>query len=367
MIPFFDLKTYNQQFKTGIDEAIKEVFASGRYILGEQLERFEKDFAEYCGTEYCIGTGNGMDALLLIFKAWMELGLVQEGDEVIVPANTYIASILPVIHAGLKPIFVEPDKRTFNLDPSKLESALRSKTRVVMAVHLYGQLADMKAINSFARAHDLLVIEDAAQGHGARGTDDLKAGNLSDAAGFSFYPTKNLGAVGDAGAITTNDDELAVLVKKLRDYGRTSKYVNDLSGINSRLDELQAAILNVKLTELDRDNEQRRKIAKFYLDRIKNQKLILPYYSGTRDHVFHQFVLRTSGRERFIRHMEDHGIGTLVHYPVPPHKQKALGPYNELSLPITERLHKEVVSIPLNPTLNAGSLETIVEHINTFN
>ncbi|NNK88382.1 MAG: DegT/DnrJ/EryC1/StrS family aminotransferase [Flavobacteriaceae bacterium] len=366
MIPFFDLKTYNQQYKNEIDAAIEQVLASGRYILGEQVERFEHEYASYCGTTYCIGTGNGMDALLLIFKAWIELGLLEPGDEVMVPANTYIASILPVIHARLKPVFVEPDIETFNLDPEKLDAALSSKTKVIMAVHLYGQLADMKAINSFAKAHGLLVVEDAAQGHGASGKDNKKAGNLSDAAGFSFYPTKNLGALGDAGAVTTNNDELAAMLRKLRDYGRSTKYLNELAGINSRLDEFQAAVLNVKLASLDRDNEKRRKLAGFYLDRINNQKLKLPFYSGAQDHVFHQFVLRTPERERFIGHLNKHGIGTLVHYPVPPHKQKALKPYNELSLNITEQIHNEVVSIPLNPTLSMGSLETVVNHINTF-
>ncbi|NNF76144.1 MAG: DegT/DnrJ/EryC1/StrS family aminotransferase [Flavobacteriaceae bacterium] len=366
MIPFLDLKTYNNRFNPEIDEAFRDFLDSGHYILGDQVRNFEAGFASYCGTEHCIGTANGLDALNLILRAWMHMGLLATGDEVIVPANTYIASILPVVQLGLKPIFVEPDEQTFNLDPENIESVITKRTKVILAVHLYGQLAAMKELKDIAEKYDLLIMEDAAQAHGAQNEDMIFAGNLSHAAAFSFYPTKNLGALGDAGAVTTNDNELQRLIRQMRDYGRSSKYINDVVGINSRLDEFQAAILNIKLKVLDQENNKRREMADFYLSQIQNSQIQLPFYSGKKDHVFHQFVLRVKERPAFISHMKASQIGTLIHYPVPPHKQKALIEFNHLDLPVTESIHEHVVSIPLNPTLHDDDLKTIVKHINAY-
>lgn len=365
MIKFLDLKKINQPYEIAFQEKLKSIMESGWYILGEEIKSFENNFATYCNVKHCIGVGNGLDALVLIFKAYIQLGKIQKGDEVIVPANTYIASILAVLQADLVPVFVEPNLETYNIDPEKIQEAITSKTRAILPVHLYGQLAQMKEINEIAAKNNLLVVEDAAQSHGAV-SSNLKAGNLGNAAGFSFYPGKNLGALGDAGAITTNDDGLAKMIRSLRNYGSEKKYVNDFIGINSRLDELQAAFLNVKLPNLDSENTIRRQIAKRYLSGIKNDKIALPFYDNSENHVFHLFVIRTENRSDLQDYLDKNGIQTLIHYPIPPHQQKALSFMNNRSFPITEKIHKEILSLPISPVMTEAEVDFIIEILNKF-
>jgi dTDP-4-amino-4,6-dideoxygalactose transaminase len=359
VIPHLDLKRTNAPYQAEIAEAMQRVAASGWYVLGKEVETFEQKWAAYCGVSHCIGVANGLNALELILKAYE----FPEGSEVIIPANTYIASILSVTTLGLKPIWVEPDLRTFNIDPKKIERKITPRTKAIMVVHLYGKCCDMKPIWDIAQRHGLKVIEDAAQAHGAT-YNGLKAGNLSDAAAFSFYPTKNLGAFGDAGAITTNDAELARKLMSLRNYGSTIKYYNDHIGTNSRLDELQAAILNVKIKYLDAENERRRTLARFYLSEIKHPHLALPSAKTLYDDAWHLFVVRHPKREQFIDYLMDNGIQATVHYPVPPHKQKAYAEYNHLQLPISEQIHNEVISLPLNPSMTDDEAAYIVQTIN---
>ncbi len=366
MMKFLDLKKLNARFETEFKEEYNKFLSSGRYIFGNNVLTFEKNFAAYCGTKYCIGVGNGLDALTLIFKAYINLGKLKKGDEVLVPANTHIASILAVIHAGLLPVFVEPDEETFNISPSKINDAITSKTKAILAVHLYGQLANMNEIHRLAATNNLLVIEDAAQAHGAIDKSGKKSGNLSDAAGFSFYPSKNLGALGDAGGITTNDDELASVIYKLRNYGASSKYANDFVGSNSRLDEIQAMFLNIKLKQLDEDNVIRVQLAKKYLSNIKNLKIKLPYFSNAEDHVFHQFVIKVENRKEFINYLTSNQVETLIHYPIPPHKQNAFSEFNHLKLPITENIHNTVVSIPLSPILSEHQIDKVIELLKAY-
>ena len=366
MIKFLDLHKINQTYEGRFKERFNQFLKSGHYILGSEVADFETNFAFFCKTKHCVGVANGLDALTLIFKAYIQLGKLKEGDSVLVPANTYIASVLSIINAGLKPVFIEPDSETFNLSPTLISSALSSEVKAVLVVHLYGQLADMVAINIIANQHHLLVIEDAAQGHGAVNSSGNKAGNLGDAAAFSFYPSKNLGALGDAGAITTNDSELADLIKRLRNYGSPKKYVNSIVGFNSRLGELQAAFLSLKLPNLDADNEKRRSIAKRYLKGITNSKIKLPFHSGANDHVFHLFVVLVEDRQLFMTYMKDNGIETMIHYPIPPHQQDALKSYANLSLPITEKIHQQLVSIPMSPVLTDEEVNTVIKFINTY-
>ncbi len=366
MIKFLDLQKMNERFNDELKEVCDEFLASGRYVLGDGVKQFETDFANFCGTKYCIGTGNGLDALVLIFKAYIELGNLKKGDEVIVPANTYIASILAIIHAGLTPVFVEPNRETFNICPKKIEDALSPKTKAILVVHLYGQLANMNDINKLAKEHNLLVVEDAAQAHGAIYEDGKRAGNLGDAAGFSFYPSKNLGALGDAGGVTTNNEGLAAMIYKLRNYGTTSKYVNDYIGLNSRLDEIQALFLSLKLKKLDEDNVKRIQIAKQYLSNIRSSKIELPYFSNNQDHVFHQFVVCVKDRDAFVNYLKNNQVETLIHYPIAPHKQHALSRYTHLKLPITEQIHSEVVSIPLSPIMNDKQIQIIIKFLNAY-
>lgn len=366
MIKFQDLKLINSRFESEFHDAYKRFLDSGYYILGREVQTFENTFANYCGTKHCIGTANGLDALILILQGFKALGQLKEGDEVIVPANTYIASILSIIHAGLIPVFVEPDESTFNISPSEVKKALTLKTKAILAVHLYGKLADMQSINEIAKENKLLVIEDAAQAHGARNSKGNKAGSLSDAAGFSFYPSKNLGALGDAGAVTTNNDKLAEMITKLRNYGASSKYVNDVIGYNSRLHELQAAFLNIKLPKLDADNLKRISVAKFYSESINNSKIELPKTAYNLSHVYHQFVVRVQDRDDFQAYLKSNGVETLIHYPIPPHKQKALIRYKTLNLPITEAIHNTVISIPISPVMPQTDAEKIVELINAY-
>jgi dTDP-4-amino-4,6-dideoxygalactose transaminase len=364
MIKFFDLKRVNAPYHEAFGQQFQSVLDSGWLILGNHVKKFETDFAAYCGSNYCVGTANGLDALVLIFKAYIELGKLHKGDEVIVPANTYIASILAILAADLKPVLVEPELSAYNLDAALVPQNITTKTKAILAVHLYGRLADMEALSNMAKTYNLLLIEDAAQAHGAK-TLYGKAGNLSDAAGFSFYPTKNLGALGDAGAVTTNDGELAEMISKLRNYGSHKKYFNDHLGVNSRLDELQAAFLAVKLPNLDAENGRRKRIAARYLSEIKNEKIILPIYNG-HDHVFHQFVVRTANREELAKFLLDNGVETLVHYPIAPHKQKALPQFNGLSFPITEKIHNEVLSLPISPVMTDEEVTAVANLINTY-
>jgi len=388
MIPFLDLKKINEPYETAFQEKLKLVLDNGWYILGKEVETFEKAFAKYCQAQYCIGTGNGFDALVLIFKGYIQIGKLQKGDEVIVPANTYIASILAILQADLIPVLVEPKLETYNINPDLIQEKITSKTKAILAVHLYGQLAEMDKINQIAIEHDLIVVEDAAQAHGAFGNSNNfipklrdqmpNAGdshgnnlqstiyNLKSATAYSFYPGKNLGCLGDGGAITTNDPELAKVLFSLRNYGSEKKYYNEYIGLNSRLDELQAAFLNAKLPNLDADNDKRRAIAKRYLAEIKNDKIILPYWDLSGNHVFHLFVIRTSNREDLQHYLSQNNIQTVIHYPVPPHQQKALKDWNTLSFPITEQIHNEVLSLPISPVLTDEEVSFVIEILNQY-
>ena len=369
MIPFLDLKNINQQYREELIAACTRVIDSGWYIGGKELEQFEQNFAEYCGVKFAIGVANGLDALILTLRAWKELGKLQDGDEVIVPSNTYIASILAITANDLVPILVEPDIETYNIDPLKIEEAITAKTKVILPVHLYGQLADMPTIMQIANKYKLLVLEDSAQSHGAE-INGTKAGNWGDASGFSFYPGKNLGALGDAGAITTNDAELAQILKALRNYGSHEKYKNLFVGVNSRLDEIQAAMLDVKLKHLDAEVNHRRTIAKMYLEGIKNPELSLPLSevdaSQYDQHVWHLFVIRSKKREALQQYLAENGVQTLIHYPIPPHKQQAYKEWNDLSYPISEKIHDEVMSLPIGPTLSLESAQQIIDLCNEF-
>jgi dTDP-4-amino-4,6-dideoxygalactose transaminase len=366
MIPFLDLKAINQRFEKQFQNRFRQFLDSGYYVLGNQVRSFEANFARYCGTNHCIGVGNGLDALRLILEGYKILGKLKEGDEVLVASNTYIATILAIKQAGLKPVLVEADLDTYNFDFTSLKNSISDGTKAIMPVHLYGQLAPMEEILKFSKENKLLVIEDAAQAHGAKSNQGKRAGNLGNAAGFSFYPSKNLGALGDGGAVTTNDDTLASVVQKLRNYGSSSKYVNEFIGVNSRLDEIQAAFLNCKLPTLDTDNERRRVIAKRYLSEIKNEKIALPVYDGSENHIFHLFVVRTENRNGFIDYLDRNGIGHLIHYPIPPHKQEALLEYAHLSFPVTEKIHDEIISIPISPVLSDKDVSNIISVLNNF-
>ena len=365
MIHFLNLRKLNQPFEAAFQKKMKQFLEGGWYILGNEVKQFETDFATYCGTKHCIGVGNGLDALVLILKAYTHLGKLQKGDEIIVPANTYIASILAILQADLVPVLVEPRLETYNINPEEIEAKITSKTKAILPVHLYGQLAEMKDINTIAKRHNLLVVEDAAQAHGSK-LEETRAGNLSNAAAFSFYPSKNLGALGDAGAITTNDDELAEVLFSMRNYGSKIKYENEIIGVNSRLDELQAAFLNVKLPHLDTENQFRRQIAKRYLSEIKNDKIVLPFWNESENHVFHLFVIRSINRNKLQTYLLENKIETMIHYPIPPHKQKALFSWNHLSFPITEKIHEEVLSIPMNATLTDEEIEHIITILNKY-
>jgi len=365
-IPFLDLKAVNAPYFNGFEQVFDSVVNSGWYIQGTEVKAFEREFADYCGVEHCIGVANGLDALILIFRAYMEMGVLQEGDEVIVPANTYIASILAITENRLKPVLVEPDLATYNLDPKLVEDAITPRTKAILAVHLYGQLADMPALKAIADKHDLLLIEDSAQAHGAS-LNGIKAGAWGDASGFSFYPGKNLGALGDGGAVTTNNETLAQTIRALGNYGSHKKYENLYKGINSRLDELQAALLRVKLRGLDAEIEQRRAVAHQYLASITNTDIILPNVVVPQAHVWHLFVVRCKERDKLQAYLSEQGVQTLIHYPIPPHQQKAYQEWSGQTFQITERVHQEVLSLPMSPLLNANHVGKIVEVVNDFN
>ncbi len=366
MINFLDLKSINKQYQQELKDACSRVIDSGWYIMGNELTQFETEFAAYCGTKHAIGVANGLDALILTLRAWKELGKLQTGDEVIVQANTYIASILAITENDLIPVLVEPNQSTYNLDSENIAAAITPKTKAILPVHLYGQLSPMPEIMAIAKKHNLLVLEDCAQAHGAE-INGQRAGNWGDAAGFSFYPGKNLGALGDAGAITTNDDELAQTLKALRNYGSHKKYENLYQGVNSRLDEIQAAMLRVKLPYLEAETIRRQQIAQAYRSGINNPLVTLPHVIDELAHVWHLFVVRCEKREALQAYLAEQGIQTLIHYPVAPHKQQAYRQWNNMVLPVTETIHQQVLSLPLDPTMSDESILQVISALNGFN
>jgi dTDP-4-amino-4,6-dideoxygalactose transaminase len=371
-IPFYDLKSINSQYLDDFSTSMKRIVKSGIHMIGKETENFEHSFANYCGAKYCVGVGNGLDALILSLRAYIEIGFMKEGDEVIVPANTYIATILAIAETRLKPVLIEPDLKTYNLDSEKIARAITSNTKAIMVVHLYGQPAEMDSIRYLADKYNLKVIEDAAQAHGAQYKRDF-AGSLGDVGCFSFFPGKNLGALGDAGAVTTNDEEISTIIRSLRNYGEdifdnlsSRKYKNSFKGRNSRMDEMQASFLSIKLNDLERDTQKKRQCAEYYLNSITNSKLILPYVLESTNPAWHLFVIRTEDRNKLKIYLEGFGIQTLIHYPIPPHKQKAFNEWNDLSFPITEKIHNEVLSIPLHPLLSVKEKKFIVNVLNNY-
>jgi dTDP-4-amino-4,6-dideoxygalactose transaminase len=410
MIKFLDIQKITQKYEPELSGAIDRVVKSGWFLIGDEVSNFEKAYSEYIGSKHCIGVANGLDALRVILKAYIEIGIMKEGDEVIVPANTYIASILAITDNRLIPVLVEPDINSYNLDVSLIEKHISSRTKAIMVVHLYGQSCWSLQLEEIAEKYNLKIIEDNAQAAGAiikAQSSELRAqskdtalcpvpcalrrtGSLGDAAGHSFYPGKNLGALGDGGAVTTDDDELASVVRALANYGSTKKYVNDYQGLNSRLDEIQAAVLRVKLPRLDADNQHRREIAQYYLENIKHPDIVLPKFEESREHgagsmehivgssephalspmplshVWHLFVIRTPFREKLHNYLTDNGIQTLIHYPIPPHKQKAYSGFNNLSLPVTEKIHREVLSLPVSQVMTMDDAEGVIDVLNHF-
>lgn len=362
MIKFLDLHKMNEQYRPEIDEQIKEVLDSGWYLLGHKIAAFEQEFAAYCGADFCLGVANGLQALELSIKA-LDIGV---DDEVIVPANTYIASALSISYAGATPILVEPDPRSFNIDPKRIEEAITEKTRAIMVVHLYGQVCDMDPILALAHKYNLKVIEDCAQAHGAS-YKGKRVGTFGDISGFSFYPGKNLGALGDGGAVVTNDKTLAQKVEALRNYGSHKKYENLYKGTNSRLDELQAAALSVKLKGLGKDNTRRQEIAAYYTNHIQNDKIMVPTSpDSTESHVWHLYVIRCQERARLQNYLNEQGVQTLIHYPIAIHKQQAYQELSHLSFPITEAIHDEVLSLPLSPVMSDDDVKVVVKAINNW-
>ncbi|MPS65214.1 DegT/DnrJ/EryC1/StrS aminotransferase family protein [Chryseobacterium sp.] len=366
MIKFLDLQKINLAYQQEIEDRILQTFRSGWYLLGNEVKTFEENLANYIGANHAIGVANGLDALRLILRAYIELGIMQKGDEVIVPANTYIASILAISDNGLVPVFVEPDCENYNIDISKIEEKITSKTKAIMIVHLYGRAVFSKELKTLAEKRQLKIIEDNAQAIGAE-WEGVKTGNLGDASGFSFYPGKNLGALGDAGAVTTNNDDLARTIRALANYGSNQKYINIYQGLNSRLDEIQAAVLDVKLKYIDAENTRRREIAESYLANINNPKIVLPQMpSDGKEHVWHLFVIRTQDRENLQNYLSENGVQTLIHYPIPPHKQEAYKDLNNLSFPLTEKIHDEVLSLPIGPVMSEDDVKTVIAALNKF-
>jgi len=365
MISFLDLKKINAQYADELKAACARVIDSGWYISGTEVEQFEQAFAAFCGVQYCVGVANGLDALTLTLRAWKELGRLREGDEVIVPANTYIASILAITENGLKPVLIEPDPLTFNITATGVAQALTGRTKAVLAVHLYGQLADIDAIRQLADDRDLLLLEDAAQAHGAR-SGSRRAGAFGHAAGFSFYPGKNLGALGDGGAVTTDDKRLADKVRALGNYGSQTKYRNDLQGVNSRLDEIQAAMLRVKLGHLERELAARRVIADIYAENIVHEKVDKPVVVAPPGHVWHLYVIQSDARDQLQKYLLECGVQTLIHYPIPPHRQNAYPALSAHVLPITERIHDRVLSLPISSVMSEGDALEIARMVNAF-
>lgn len=361
MIKFLDLKKINNRYREEIDSRIKDILDKGWYLQGEENENFTKNFANFCGTKFALGVANGLDALNLIIKAYG----FGNGDEIIVPANTYIATILAISENGCIPILVEPDIKTYNINPDSIEEKITTKTKAIMVVHLYGQAVQMEKIWKIAKKYNLKIIEDSAQAHGAI-YQKKRTGNLGDASGFSFYPGKNLGCIGDGGAVTTNDEELFNKIKAIANYGSDRKYHHIYKGVNSRLDEIQAAVLDIKLKHLDSDNNKRRKISKYYRENIKNSKIILPETYDEKSHVWHIFAVRTHNRDEFQKYLTEKGIQTIIHYPTPPHKQGAYKEWNNLSFPITEEIHNTILSLPISPVMTDSEIEKVVEVVNEY-
>lgn len=365
MIKFLEIQKITQKYSDEIHRAASRVIDSGWYLLGEETKRFENNYAQFIGTSYCISVANGLDALRIILKAYIELGVMQEGDEIIVPANTFIASILAITDNRLIPVLVEPDIHTYQIDEVKIEEAISPRTKGIMIVHLYGQCSYTDKIGEICKKNNIKLIEDNAQATGCK-SNNKTTGSLGDAAGHSFYPGKNLGAFGDGGAITTNNKELADTARALANYGSNVKYISEYQGLNSRLDEIQAAILNVKLKYLNEDNQRRKEVARYYLEYINNPAVILPKVNDWDAHVFHLFVIRSAYRDELLQYLNDNGVQALIHYPVPPHKQKAYKDWNNLHLPITEKIHNEVLSLPISQIITDEAVETVVKTVNSF-
>jgi len=365
MIKYLDLQQVTAMHSGDISSAVKRVVDSGRYLNGEENERFERNYSDYIGSKYTIGVANGLDALFLVLRAYMVMGAMTPGDEVIVPANTFIASILAITQNGLKPVLVEPDVETYQIDDSKIEAAITEKTKAIMVVHLYGQCAYTEKIGLLCQKYNLRLIEDNAQAHGCL-YNGRKTGSLGDAAGHSFYPGKNLGALGDAGAVTTSDDELAEVVRALANYGSLKKYVFRYEGRNSRLDEIQASVLNVKLQHLDEDNAVRKRVANFYINGIQNPVIVLPKVRDWGANVFHIFPIRCNHRDALQQYLSSEGVQTLIHYPIPPHKQGCYRELSCLSLPITEKIHNEELSLPIWPVTADNDVFFIIDQINKW-
>jgi len=366
MIKFLDLQKVNLNHQEEIETKLSQVFRSGWFLMGQELSSFESNLSQYIGAKHAIGVANGLDALRLILRGYIEMGIMDRGDEILVPSNTYIASILAISDNGLIPVLVEPDINNYNIDITKIEEKITSKTKGILIVHLYGRTVFSDQLKDLAEKHQLKLIEDNAQAIGAI-WNGKKTGNLGDAAGFSFYPGKNLGAIGDAGAITTNDDDLAKVIRALANYGSNQKYVNIYQGLNSRLDEIQAAVLGVKLKYIDEENTVRKNIAKKYIAEISNPKIILPENpADVNEHVWHLFVIRTENRDELQKYLTENGIQTLIHYPIPPHKQDAYKEWNDQSFPISEKIHEEVLSLPISPVMTEEEVEKVIEIVNRF-
>jgi dTDP-4-amino-4,6-dideoxygalactose transaminase len=365
-VPFLDLKKINDSFQPELNEAMMRVADSGYYILGPEVEQFEKSFANYCGTKRCIGVANGLDALIIILEAYKILGKLKIGDQIIVPANTYIATVLAIVKAGLQPVLCEPNPETFNIEANSIEKLVTPKTKAVMVVHLYGQLTNMPGIHSLCLDQGLLLFEDAAQAHGAQ-VNGKRAGNWGDAAAFSFYPGKNLGALGDGGAITTNHQELADVIQAYRNYGSHKKYYNNYIGLNSRLDPIQAAILELKLSRLDADNQKRQEIAEQYNASIQNPKISKPKQPlDSKAHVWHLYVVNVEDRIGFQKHLDENNIGNLIHYPVPVHQQACFPEWKQLSFPVTEKIHESVISLPISPVMRQEEIDAVIRVVNDY-
>lgn len=365
MIKFLDLQKITQRYSAEIHEAVDRVINSGWYLQGKENERFEADYSAYIGTKYTIGVANGLDALIWIFRAYVEMGVMKPGDEVIVPANTYIASILAITENGLVPVLVEPDIRTYQIDDTRIEEAITSRTKAILIVHLYGQCAYTNRIGDICKKYNLKLVEDNAQAHGCR-FQGQHTGSLGDAAGHSFYPGKNLGALGDAGAVTMNDEELAKTVRALANYGSSRKYVFQYTGRNSRLDEIQAAVLDVKLRHLDEDIALRKEIARYYIENIRHPQIITPQVEDWDANVFHIFPVRCEKRDELQKYLADNDIQTIIHYPIPPHKQECYREWNHCSFPVTEKIHAEELSLPMSPVMTQKEVEEVVRVLNAF-
>jgi dTDP-4-amino-4,6-dideoxygalactose transaminase len=365
MIKFLDLQAITNKYSEEIHEAVDRVVNSGWYLQGVENKRFETDYSKFIGTKYCVGCGNGLDALIWIFRAYIEMGVMKPGDEVIVPANTYIASILAITENGLKAVLVEPDINTYEIDDSKIEGAITNKTKAILIVHLYGRCAYTDKIGDICKRYNLKLVEDNAQAHGCK-FNGKRTGSLGDTAGHSFYPGKNLGAFGDAGAVTTNDEELANTVRALANYGSTKKYVFKYTGRNSRLDEIQAAVLDVKLQHLDDDNAHRKQVAKYYIEHITNPKIIVPKVEDWDANVFHIFPILCEHRNDLQKFLKDNGVETIIHYPIPPHKQECYAEWNNLSFPITEMIHNEEISLPISQVMNKKEVISVIKCLNNW-